>query len=89
MRSTRKTELSTLRKVILTVLPDFCQEEKLELLRGLEIQILTLHLELAEENLVLTRGELKNFQSKLGCVDVMLLRLWIAEEKAQKMEEKL
>jgi hypothetical protein len=75
MRSTRKTELSTLRKVILTVLPDFCQEEKLELLRGLEIQILTLHLELAEENLVLTRGELKNFQSKLGCVDVMLLRL--------------
>lgn len=75
MRSTRKTELPTLRKVILTVLPDFCQEEKLELLRGLEIQILTLHLELAEENLVLTRGELKNFQSKLGCVDVMLLRL--------------
>jgi hypothetical protein len=75
MRSTRKTELSTLRKVILTVLPDFCQEEKLELLRGLEIQILTLHLELAEENPVLTRGELKNFQSKLGCVDVMLLRL--------------
>jgi len=80
MRSTRKTELSTLRKIILTVLPDFCQEEKLELLRGLEryrlaIQILTLNLELAEENLVLTRGELKNFQSKLGCVDVMLLRL--------------
>ncbi len=41
----------------------------------LAIQILTLNLELAEENLVLTRGELKNFQSKLGCVDVMLLRL--------------
>ncbi len=67
MRSTRKTEPSTLRKIILTALPDFCQEEKLELL--------TLNLELAEENLVLRRGELKNFQSKLGCVDVMLLRL--------------
>jgi hypothetical protein len=67
MRSTRKTEPSTLRKIILTALPDFCQEEKLELL--------TLNLELAEENLVLRRGELKNFQSKLGCVDLMLLRL--------------
>jgi hypothetical protein len=54
--------------------------EKLELLKGLEsnrlaIQILSLNLELAEENLVLTRGELKSFQSKLGCVDAMLLRL--------------
>ncbi len=53
------------------------------------IQILTLNLEWAEENFALTRGELKDFQRKLRCIDVMILRLHIVEEKAQKMEEKL
>jgi hypothetical protein len=81
MRSTRKTELSTLRRIIFNSFARFLSGgEKLELLKGLEsnrlaIQILSLNLELAEENLVLTRGELKSFQSKLGCVDAMLLRL--------------
>jgi hypothetical protein len=46
-------------------------------------------LEWAEENFALTRGELKDFQRKLRCIDVMILRLHIVEEKAQKMEEKL
>ncbi len=31
---------------------------------------------------------MKDFQRKLGCVDSMFLRLQIAKEKAQKVEEK-
>jgi hypothetical protein len=46
-------------------------------------------LEWAEENFALTRRELKDFERKLRCIDVMILMLHIVEEKAQKMEEKL